>query len=106
MLWRLGYRNLTKQQVSDALREIYEALEMSVGMRIAEQLNGRQLEEFEKIMATGIEDRGVAWLKETLPGYREVVRDEYDRLQRRLEGAVALARRQHRESPTGSGEAP
>jgi hypothetical protein len=97
MLWRLGYRNLTRQQVADALKEIYEALELAVGTRLAARMNDRQLTEFEKLMATGIEERAVAWLGETMPDYRQVVADEFDILQRRLEGAISLARRQQRE---------
>ena len=37
MLWRLGYRNLTRQQVTDALQEVYEALELAVGTRLLDE---------------------------------------------------------------------
>ena len=97
MLWRLGYRNLTRQQVADALKEIYEALEIAVGTRLAARMNDRQLTDFEKVIGTGIEARALAWLSETIPDYRQVVADEFDTLQRRLEGAIALTRRQQRE---------
>jgi len=97
MLWRLGYRNLTRQQVTDALHEIYEALEMAVGTRLAARMTDRQLTEFEKLMAAGSEERAVAWLGDTMPDYKQVVADEYETLQRRLEGAINLTRRQQRE---------
>lgn len=104
MLWRLGYRNLTRQQVTDALQEVYEALELAVGTRLAARMSNRQLTEFEKLMATGSEERALAWLSDTLPDYKEVVSDEFDTLQRRLEGAIALTRRQQRESSVESGK--
>ncbi|MGC4845592.1 DUF5663 domain-containing protein [Micromonospora sp. DT15] len=94
-LWRLGYRNFTRQQVKDALHEIYEALELAVGTRLANQMNKRQLDEFERLSIS--DQRALAWLEKTIPNYKQVVQDEYDLLLRRLEGAITLARRQHRD---------
>jgi hypothetical protein len=95
-LWKLGYRNFTRAQVSEALHEIYSALEIAVGTRLASQMNKRELEEFDKLMG-GPENRAAAWLEDNLPNYRSVVRDELERLERRLEGAMAATRRNPKE---------
>ncbi len=97
LLWRLGYRNLTRQQAADALHEIYEALQLGVGSRIARQMPEAQLSKFEQIVAGGSDERAIAWLEENFPSYKQAVEDEYDRLQRRLEGAIRLLRSQDKQ---------
>ena len=102
LLRRLGYRNLTRQQAVEALNEIYEALEYTVGMRIAAQMTTRQLDDFEDLVNSGPEERALAWLAQHFPHYRVVVADEFDALQRRLEGAIRLARSRSKQDESRS----
>ena len=97
VLWRLGYRNMTRQQVAAALQDVYETLELAVGKRISSTLNRSQLREFERLIDEGHEQGAIAWLENTVPSYRAIVQDEYDSLLTRLEGALKAAHRASRE---------
>lgn len=100
LLWTLGYRHLTQRQVTDALHEIYEALELRVGQRLASRMNNRQLEDFDKLIGPGsYQSRALAWLDNAVPDYRTVVSEEFDSLRQRLENAVSMSRRARREIP-------
>lgn len=104
VLWRLGYRNMTKQQTTAALQDIYETLELTVGRRIASALNRSQLQEFERLIDEGHEDGAIAWLEHTIPTYRAIVQDEYDRMLTRLEGALKTAHRSNRDQESDDAE--
>jgi len=50
LLEELGLMALPKQEREAMLRQIYETLEMRVGMRLAERMSDQQLDEFEKFI--------------------------------------------------------
>lgn len=50
LLQELGLNSLPKEERDALLRQIYETLEMRVGMRLAERMSDQQLDEFEKFI--------------------------------------------------------
>ncbi len=50
LLEELGLLSLPKQERDQLLRQIYETLEMRVGMRLAERMSDSQLDEFERFI--------------------------------------------------------
>lgn len=50
LLDELGLISLPKEERDALLRQIYETLEMRVGMRLAERMNDQQLDEFERFI--------------------------------------------------------
>lgn len=50
LLEELGLVSLPKEERDALLRQIYETLEMRVGMRLAERMNDQQLDEFERFI--------------------------------------------------------
>lgn len=94
LLWSMGFRSFTEDQVRAVLVEVYDALEARVGTTLAAQLNARKLAEFERLIDSGSpEERTMAWLSANLPTYREVVQEEYARLIARLQEAQSVAKR-------------
>ncbi len=63
------------------LRHVYETLEERVGMRLAYAMDEKDLDEFEAYFEAKDNDGAFAWLSEHFPNYREVVKEEFDRLQ-------------------------
>lgn len=80
LLWDLGFRDLTRSQVTDALDEIYYTLELRVGSRLAEGLDANQLATFERLVDRGDDAGASKWLSDNKPEYRRVVRDELDHI--------------------------
>lgn len=50
LLEELGLMGLPKEERDAMLRQIYETLEMRVGMKLAERMNDQQLDEFERFI--------------------------------------------------------
>jgi hypothetical protein len=50
LLEELGLMSLPKEERDAMLRQIYETLEMRVGMKLAERMNDQQLDEFERFI--------------------------------------------------------
>lgn len=90
LLWDAGFKSLTRSQVSDLLAEIYDTLELRVGNRIAEQLDSNQLAQFERLIAGHDEQDALKWLQKSFPGYREVVKLEYQHIVNTLVNAASL----------------
>lgn len=90
LLWDIGFRSLTQAQVNDALDEMYETLELRVGMRFAERMDDNQLASFERIIDGRNEQRALDWLQKNFPHYQDVVRDEFEHLVRTLRRAADL----------------
>ena len=87
ILWDAGYRSLTRSQVSDLLAELYDTLELRVGYRIAEQMDSNQLAQFERLVAGHDEANAMAWLQKNFPGYKEIVRLEFQHIVNTLTSA-------------------
>jgi Protein of unknown function (DUF5663) len=90
LLWELGFRSLTRVQVSDLLSEIYDVLELRVGTRLADRMDSNQLANFERIIAKQDERGALAFLASSFPHYKEEVLDEINHIVRLLRRAAEL----------------
>lgn len=80
LLEELGLIALPKEERDALLRQIYETLEMRVGMKLAERMSDQQLDEFEKFIDTNDEAGALKWLETNFPDYKQVVADELEKL--------------------------
>lgn len=80
LLEELGLITLPKEERDALLRQIYETLEMRVGMKLAERMSDQQLDEFEKFIDTNDEAGALKWLEANFPDYKQVVADELEKL--------------------------
>ena len=80
LLEEIGLISLPKADRDQLLRQIYETLEMRVGMRLAERMTDQQLDEFERFIDTNDEAGALKWLETNFPDYKQVVADELDKL--------------------------
>lgn len=80
LLEELGLASLPKPERDALLRQIYEMLEMRVGMRLAERMSDQQLDEFERFIETNDEAGALKWLESNFPDYKQVVADELEKL--------------------------
>lgn len=93
VLWDLGYRSMTRAQVTDSLNEIMDTLELRVGTRLAELLDSNQLARFERIIDGHDEMGALVWLRQNIPNYRDFVSSEYEYILDSLRTANRLARK-------------
>ncbi len=80
LLEEIGLIALPKQDRDQLLRQIYETLEMRVGMRLAERMTDQQLDEFERFIDTNDEAGALKWLESNFPDYKQVVAEELEKL--------------------------
>ncbi len=80
LLEEIGLISLPKAERDQMLRQIYETLEMRVGMKLAERMTDQQLDEFERFIDTNDEAGALKWLETNFPDYKQVVADELDKL--------------------------
>lgn len=62
------------------LQHIYNTLETRVGFTLAGQMTDAQLNAFERIIDAGEESKGLTWLQENLPRYKDIVKSEFEEL--------------------------
>lgn len=80
LLEEIGLISLPKAERDQMLRQIYETLEMRVGMKLAERMSDQQLDEFERFIDTNDEAGALKWLENNFPDYKQVVADELEKL--------------------------
>ncbi|WP_433828285.1 DUF5663 domain-containing protein [Actinoplanes sp. CA-015351] len=80
LLEQLGLDALPASHRRALLMAIYQELEIRVGVRLAAQMDGRQLNEFEGFVAVGDKASALAFLEREFPLYKRVVEEEFDRL--------------------------
>lgn len=80
LLEEIGLITLPKEERDQLLRQIYETLEMRVGMRLAERMSDQQLDEFERFIDTNDEAGALKWLETNFPDYKQVVASELEKL--------------------------
>jgi hypothetical protein len=76
----LGLGALPEQEKQLLLRQIYEKLEMNVGVRLADQMSNEQLDEFEKFVDANDDKGAFQWLESNFPNYKDVVNEEFEKL--------------------------
>lgn len=80
LLVELGLGSLPEHEKQLLLRQIYERLEMNVGVRLADQMSNEQLDEFEKFVDANDDKGAFQWLETNFPNYKDVVNEEFEKL--------------------------
>lgn len=97
LLRELGLGNLPPQEKNRMLGQIYESLEMRVGMQLASQMTDAQLDEFEKLMPLETDSEEVRvqkeqdalkWLESNFPNYKQVVAEELEKLKGEIKASA------------------
>ena len=85
----IGLGALPQDQKAQMLRDIYETLELRVGMKLAEQMSDAQLDEFEALIDKKDDAAALSWLETNFPNYRQVVADELEKLKNEIRQSAA-----------------
>jgi len=80
LLQELGLGDLPEADRKALLRQMYDTLELRVGMTIAEQMSEEQLDEFEGFMDNKDQAGALSWLETNFPDYKKVVAAEMEKL--------------------------
>jgi hypothetical protein len=80
LIEELGLGALPDHEKQLLLRQIYEKLEMNVGVRLADQMSNEQLDEFEKFVDANDDKGAFQWLESNFPNYKDVVNQEFEKL--------------------------
>lgn len=84
----IGLGDLPSDQKSLMLKDIYETLELRVGMRLAEQMSDAQLDEFEKLIDKKDDAQALSWLESNFPDYKQVVSGELNNLKEEIKASA------------------
>jgi Protein of unknown function (DUF5663) len=85
LLERVGLNTLHADLANLALRCVYDVLEARVGIRLADAMTNEQLDEFETYFQRKDDAGAFAWLERNFPNYKEIVQDEFQKLQAEIE---------------------
>ena len=80
LLVELGLGELPAAEKNRILAQIYETLELRVGVTLASQMTDEQLTEFESFIDSGNEAGALKWLEANFPNYKQVVAAELEKL--------------------------
>ncbi len=87
-LKEVGLSELPDGQKSQMLRDIYETLELRVGMKLAEQMSDAQLDEFEGLIDKKDDAVALKWLETNFPNYKQVVAGELNGLKEEIKSSA------------------
>lgn len=87
-LKEVGLDLLPDSQKSQMLRDIYETLELRVGMKLAEQMSDAQLDEFESLIDKKDDALALKWLETNFPDYKQVVAGELNNLKEEIRSSA------------------
>ncbi len=85
LLKELGLDGFSEAEKDKILRGIYEALELSVGMRLASQVGEDALKEFDDLTKAGKNEEAAAWLKQHAPNYQQMASEELDKIKQDIQ---------------------
>lgn len=88
LLQQIGLGALPQDEKTKLLKQIYDTLEMRVGMKLAEQMTDAQLDEFEQFVNTNDEQGAFRWLETNFPNYKDVVASEFEGLKQEIAGVA------------------
>jgi hypothetical protein len=80
LLKELGLDGFSDDDKNAALQRILQALELRMGLRMAQQVGEDQLEEFQKLSSNGDKDAVADWINKNMPNYQEVAKEELDKI--------------------------
>jgi predicted nucleic acid-binding Zn-ribbon protein len=84
----VGLESLPAAEKNKILRDIYETLEMRVGMRLANNMRDDQLEEFEGHIQRKDQAAALKWLETNFPDYKQTVAEEIEKLKQEITQAA------------------
>lgn len=87
-LKELGLDSLPPDEKNKMLAQIYETLEMRVGVRLASGMSDAQLDEFEGYINKNDEAGALKWLETNFPNYKDVVAEELNKLKEEVRVAA------------------
>jgi hypothetical protein len=87
-LKEIGLGELPNEQKSLMLRDIYETLELRVGMKLSEQMTDAQLDEFEGLIDKKDDALALKWLETNFPNYKDVVSGELIKLKDEIKASA------------------
>lgn len=87
-LAEIGLSELPQEQKALMLRDIYETLELRVGMKLAEQMSDGQLDEFEGLIDKKDDSAALKWLETNFPNYKQVVAGELNSLKEEIKASA------------------
>lgn len=76
----LGLGGMPAEEKDAFLEYVYAELEDRVGIELSKDLSDEQLEQFEKLVEGGDQAAVTQWLDQYCPNYRDVVKQEIDKL--------------------------
>jgi hypothetical protein len=79
-----GLGSLTAEEKERMLAYVAKTLETRVGIRLASEATKEQLEEFTEVSSQGDEDKTMAWLEQSFPGFQKIVAEELDEIKGEL----------------------
>src|SRR6476469_1926277 len=88
LLKELGLGALPPEEKNRMLAQIYETLELRVGMKLAEQMTNDQLDEFEGYIDRQDEAGALKWLETNFPNYKDVVGQELEVLKNEIKSVA------------------
>lgn len=87
-LKEIGLSDLPAEQKSLMLKDIYDTLELRVGMKLAEKMSDSQLDEFEGLIDQKDDAAALKWLETNFPNYKEVVAGELTALKDEIKASA------------------
>lgn len=87
-LKEIGLSELPAEQKSLMLKDIYETLELRVGMKLAEKMTDTQLDEFESLIDQKDDAAALKWLETNFPNYKDVVAGELNNLKEEIKASA------------------
>ena len=90
LLKEVGLGDLPQEERVALLNHIYETLELRVGMRLAEQMNEKQFDEFEQFFQSKDDKGAYNWLQTNFPNYKDVVAAELDTLKNEVQSNAPM----------------
>lgn len=87
-LIEVGLGSLPPSEKPDMIRDIYNKLELKVGMRLAEQMTDAQLDEFEALIDQKNDAASLQWLERNFPNYKQVVAEELEKLKAEVKASA------------------
>ena len=87
-LKELGLDSLPPDEKNKMLAQIYETLEMRVGVRLASGMSDAQLDEFEGYINKNDEAGALKWLETNFPNYKDVVAEELNKLKEEVKASA------------------
>jgi hypothetical protein len=110
LLEELGLGRLPDSEKQLLLSQIYEKLEMNVGMRLADQMSNEQLDAFEKFVDANDDKGAFQWLEANFPNYKMVVNEEFEKLKAEINSVapqiLASAQQQAQQQQPAAGSLP